>query len=227
LEEETGIDASELRHQLRPVDRGAGEQHLSAFAIHLPEDLADEKLKAGGDAARAKWVPLEKAKEMGLAFDHNQILAAAAADLPGEESAGGPTALSLSQSALSAEYEALSRVEEIGRQVLGWQPLQLSVAEGARLGLKFHNLTQKPFSLEALPARLAAAAEEELRCLQINDRSRTPRQRFRRLAELLALSHCTRRAISERMGERLGERARQAPRSRRERLPLLHCELGD
>ena len=77
LEEETGLALPAAIHPLgffAGVDRDPrGRTITLAFATILP--AGDHPIRGGDDAAEAAWVPLDRA--VGLAFDHDQILAAA------------------------------------------------------------------------------------------------------------------------------------------------------
>jgi len=46
----------------------------TAFAVVLPANAKNTDVKAGDDAAEAKWTPLRVAKRRRLAFDHGKIL---------------------------------------------------------------------------------------------------------------------------------------------------------
>jgi 8-oxo-dGTP diphosphatase len=76
LEEETAIRVSEDALQLvgvfSRVDRDPRQRVISiAFCIEMTK-LA--KAQAGSDAADTLWLPKDKALELGLAFDHAEIL---------------------------------------------------------------------------------------------------------------------------------------------------------
>jgi 8-oxo-dGTP diphosphatase len=76
LEEETGLVVERLEqvHTFSAVDRDPRERVVSVahFALVRP---SKHKPRAASDARAARWLPVERAGE--LAFDHNQLLAAA------------------------------------------------------------------------------------------------------------------------------------------------------
>ena len=79
LEEETAIRIAEDRLRLigvfSRVDRDPRQRVISiAYRADVPPGT---KARAGDDAAKSLWLPGAKAIELGLAFDHAEILDAA------------------------------------------------------------------------------------------------------------------------------------------------------
>jgi 8-oxo-dGTP diphosphatase len=75
LKEETGVSTATPRHfaNFSAPKRDPRERVISTAYIALIP-LKSTKLKAGTDAARAEWVPIDDAKKQKLAFDHAVIL---------------------------------------------------------------------------------------------------------------------------------------------------------
>ncbi len=79
LEEETAVRVTEDRLRLigvfSRVDRDPRGRTISiAYLCDMPPGTS---ATAGSDAADALWLPKDKAMQMGLAFDHAEILEAA------------------------------------------------------------------------------------------------------------------------------------------------------
>lgn len=75
LKEETGVSTATPRHfaNFGTPKRDPRERVISiAYIALIP--LKSARLKAGTDAARAEWVPIDDAKKQKLAFDHVVIL---------------------------------------------------------------------------------------------------------------------------------------------------------
>ena len=80
LEEETGLD-SVLLEQVQAfgaVERDPRERVISVAYVGVVEGCPE--VRAGGDAADARWFPVERLPE--TAFDHDLIIATARARLP-------------------------------------------------------------------------------------------------------------------------------------------------
>jgi ADP-ribose pyrophosphatase YjhB (NUDIX family) len=91
VEEETGLDLAPVAERLRPVGDYEGEgrdprdtpeawSRSSAYAVHLPADLAQRPIAGGDDACDARWIPLDELP-WNMAFDHDRILRDALATL--------------------------------------------------------------------------------------------------------------------------------------------------
>ena len=88
LEEETGITGLQMR-QLRAFDRPDRDPRGRTIAVAFLALLEDRpELRAGDDAAEARWAPLDQLPP--LAFDHDVIVACARETASRDQNPTGP-----------------------------------------------------------------------------------------------------------------------------------------
>ncbi len=82
LHEETNLTGINLRqlHTFGKCGRDPRGRQITVVFVGIAEEKAAEKIKAGDDAAQARWFDIEKLPE-NLAFDHEEVLGYAIAEL--------------------------------------------------------------------------------------------------------------------------------------------------